>query len=266
MKYINNLFKEKTNTEINLLLLFKFLILFSIIFLYTHIIIKNYHIKNIYSKTIFNKKEIINELYIKKIKKKIIKLKRSSIEWPLPKEIIFKPWMTTKDLKAFCSFMKPGNIYFEFGSGGSTNIASFYNVKTYSVESDVKWHKKLKDNNIKANYITIDLNVQWAGYPGQKVNIEKWKRYIQAYKKEYNANIILIDGRFRVACGLDIFPKIKNDCIVLIHDYTKRIQYHFLENYYFKIKTWDNLAAFIKRPNINNIPKNIYDKYLKEKL
>jgi len=285
MKYINNSFKEKTESsdklvnkiffkkisevyylKNNLLFLFKFLILFSIIFFYTHIIIYNYLFNNIHSKSIFNKDKVMNKLLIKKLKKKIIKIKRFSIEWPLPKEIKFRPWMTSKDLKAFCSFMKPGNIYFEFGSGGSTNIASFYNVKTYSVESDVKWHKKLKDNNIKANYITVDLNVQKEGYPGPKTNIENWKKYIQAYKKEYNANIILIDGRFRVACGLDIFPKIKNDCIVLIHDYTKRIQYHILENYYVKIKTWDNLAAFIKRPYINDIPKNIYEKYLREKL
>ena len=38
--------------------------------------------------------------------------------------------------------MKPENIYFEFGSDGSTNIASYYKLKTYSVESDARWHEK----------------------------------------------------------------------------------------------------------------------------
>ena len=131
--------------------------------------------------------------------------KRSTIIYPKLSEIKFKPLMSQKELKAFCSFMKPGNIYFEFGSGGSTNIASYYKIKTYSVESDITWHKKLKKNNIKANYITIDLKSNKMGFPGKNTNIEDWKKYVQSYRKEYNADIILIDGRFRVACGLDIF-------------------------------------------------------------
>ena len=53
--------------------------------------------------------------------------------------------------------MNPKNIYFEFGSGGSTNLASYYNLTVYSVESDISWHNKLNSSGIKANYITIDL-------------------------------------------------------------------------------------------------------------
>ena len=94
-------------------------------------------------------------------------------------------------LIAFSYFMKPENVYFEFGSGGSTNLASFYKVKTFSVESDVEWHEKLKKSGIKANYITIDLKVENFGYPGNNTNLEDWKKYIQAYKHEYNANVFL---------------------------------------------------------------------------
>ena len=194
----------------------------------------------------------------------IEKYKRTSIEWPLPTEIKFKPLMTLKETKAFCYFMKPNNIYFEFGSGGSTNIASYYKIKTFSVESNVNWHKKLKKENINATYITIDLKVQKSGYPGKGTTIEDWKNYIQAYKEEYNADVILIDGRFRVACGLDIFNKIRNDTIVLIHDYTSRKEYHILENYYLKLEVWDSLVAFIKRSNISIIPPDIYNYYLNE--
>ena len=190
------------------------------------------------------------------------KYKRVSIEWPLPKAIKFKPIMSIKETKAFCYFMKPENIYFEFGSGGSTNIASYYKLKTFSVESDVKWHKKLKDEYINATYITIDLKANQAGFPGKTTTIEDWKKYIQSYKEEYNADVILIDGRFRVACGLDIFNKIRNDTIVLVHDYSLREEYHILENYYLKIAVWDSLAAFIKRQNISTIPLDIYNHYL----
>lgn len=93
--------------------------------------------------TINNKKEfnLIN------FEKRIRELKRDSIIWPLPSDIIYKPIMNGRDIKAFSSFMKPENIYFEFGSGGSTNLASYYKLKKiYSVESDVSWHNKLKSH------------------------------------------------------------------------------------------------------------------------
>ena len=173
--------------------------------------------------------------------------------------------MSDIDLKSFLYFMKPENIYFEFGSGGSTNIASYNKMKTFSVESDVKWHEKLKKSGIIANYITVDLHASSIGYPGIDTNISEWKKYIQAYKKEYNADIILIDGRFRVACALDIFPKIRNDTLILFHDYKNRNSYHIIERYYIKLQVWDTLALFIKNSNIDSIEDEIYNKYLKVK-
>ena len=196
----------------------------------------------------------------------IDKYKRASIIWPLPNELKFMPKMSKRDLIAFSYFMKKENIYFEFGSGGSTNLASYYKLKVYSVESDAKWHENLKKNGIMANYITIDLQSNGFGYPGNGTSIKDWKKYIQAYKIEYNADMILIDGRFRVACALDIFSKIRNDTLVFIHDYKERLDYHIIEDYYIKIKDWDSLSLFLKKKDIFSIPNNIYNYYLKEKI
>ena len=172
--------------------------------------------------------------------------------------------MKNKELKAFLSFMKPNLTYFEFGSGGSTNVASYYKLKVYSVESDVLWHNKLKKNKINATYITIDLKTKFWGFPGKDTTVKDWKRYFQAYKSKYKADIIFIDGRFRVICGLDIFPKIRNDTLVLVHDYNRNI-YHILEKYYIKVRKWGNLCAFFKNPNITIIPRNVYNKYIYNK-
>ena len=112
-------------------------------------------------------------------------------------------------------------------------------------------------------YLTIDLNSRDnSGRPGPGTTIEDWKKYIQAYKPEYNADIIFIDGRFRVACGLDVFHKIRADTLVLIHDYNCRPYYHILENYYIKVRSWHSLTAFFKRPNVTFIPENVYNKYI----
>ena len=192
-------------------------------------------------------------------------MKRNSVVWPLPLDIKYKPLMSDKDVKVFSSFMKPENIYFEFGSGGSTNIASYYKLKKiYSVESDVNWHNKLKSHLLNdITYLTIDLHSKNnLGTPGPDTTVEDWKKYIQAYKPEYNADIIFIDGRFRVSCGLDVFHKIRADTFVLIHNYNDRPHYHILENYYIKVKSWDTLAAFFKRPNVTLIPENVYNEYI----
>ena len=223
---------------------------------------KTNKIKNPFFKDNYKKYDSLFEQTIDAI---INKYKRLSIIWPLTKEIKFRPFMSKNELIAFSYFMKPENIYFEFGSGGSTNLASYYKVKTFSVESDVRWHDKLKKNGIIANYITIDLNARYKGYPGKNTTINDWKKYIQAYKREFNADIILIDGRFRIACALDIFSKIRNDTIIFIHDYERK-EYHILERFYLKIKMWDSLVLFIKNPNVKSIPKSLYNFYLKEKI
>jgi len=211
---------------------------------------------------ISNALNINNSFYLEN---KFKELQKSTIEWPLPYKIRFRPMMNDEDLKGFLSFMKPNLTYFEFGSGGSTNVASYYKLKVYSVESDALWHNRLKNSNINATFITVDLKTSNLGYPGNDTTIEDWKRYYQAYDSKYNADIILIDGRFRVVCGLDIFPKIRNDTLVLIHDYSNIEKYHILENYYIKVKKWDSLCAFFKNPNITSIPQNVYDTYMYDK-
>lgn len=252
------------NIYIKLFIYLNLIIIYFILYrIYRKLILKINYVKNDKIKIDINSS---NNIYSKDAIKSIIdKHIRTSIIWPLPKEIIYKPMMSNKDLKAFSYFMKPENIYFEFGSGGSTNLASYFKLKTYSVESDIKWHAKLKSSRIIANYITVDLKNTAFGYPGNNTNINDWKKYIQAYKKEFNAHVILIDGRFRVACALDIFSKIKNDTMVLVHDYENRKQYHIIEKFYIKIKSWDVLALFIKNPFIDSIPIDIYNFYLNEK-
>ena len=227
-----------------------------------------YFHKKIIPKSVYEKFYILQN-YLRKFSRNkdyydllINKYRRSSVVWPLPKEIKFYPNMTSIEIIEFSFFMKKDNIYFEFGSGGSTNIASYYKLKVYSVESDAKWHNKLKKNGIIANYITVDLKSNFFGFPGNGTSLKDWKLYIQAYKKEYNADIILIDGRFRVACALDIFSKIRNDTLVILHDYNSRKEYHIIEDYYLKIKECVNLAVFIKRKNIFSIPKKIYTSFL----
>ena len=164
---------------------------------------------------------------------------------------------------AFLSFLTNDTIYFETGSGCSSVIAKYYTKKSYAIEGCKKWYEQGIQNGLKDNLIFHDLkpdNPTWS-YPGKESDIEDWKKYFQSYKESYNADVILIDGRFKVATAMDIFNKIKDDTIVFLHEYQDRPVYYIIEKYYKYIYHWGSLTAFIKKKEIESIPLEIQKKY-----
>ena len=197
--------------------------------------------------------------HLKEINKKRTFTKRL----PLEKSINCQPHFRTRELIAFMSFLTKNNTFFETGSGCSTIMAKYYSKKVYSLEGCKEWYKIGIKNGLKDNIIFKDLKVddpKWS-YPGNKTNLNDWKNFFQSYKKEYNADVILLDGRFKTATALDIFNKIRNDTIVLIHEYSPRPIYFIIEEYYQYIYHWDTLAAFIKKEGIKEIPLEVQKKY-----
>jgi len=59
-----------------------------------------------------------------------------------------EPWFGKNDKKMFYKYLKNTNVYFEYGSGGSTYQASILNniKKIYAVESDIQWQNKVKQS------------------------------------------------------------------------------------------------------------------------
>jgi hypothetical protein len=193
----------------------------------------------------------------------IIKKRTFEKRLPLPKEIKCTPHFRKEELIAFLSLLTKDTIFFETGSGCSSVIAKYYAKKTYAVEGCTKFYKKGIKNGLKDVLLFNDLkpdNPTWS-YPGKNSNIEDWKNYFQAYKKEYNADVILIDGRFKVATAMDIFNKIRDNTIILLHEYSSRPSYFILENYYNYVYHWGSLFAFVKKKNIKEIPMKIQKKY-----
>ena len=187
---------------------------------------------------------------------------------PLPRAITCQPHFREKELMAFLTFLEKNNTFFETGSGCSTIIAKYYTKKVYAVEGSKTWYNKLINEGLKDNVIFKDLKCDdstWS-YPGKRTNIRHWKNYFQSYKKEYDADVILIDGRFKVATAFDIFNKIREDTIVLIHEYWPRPLYFVFEDYYQYIYHWDTLVAFVKKKDIKEIPLDIQKRYWNESL
>ena len=185
-----------------------------------------------------------------------------------------KPYFSVNDTQMFYKYLDNSKIYFEYGSGGSTYQASIRNNinKIYCVESDNEWlhilQEKITSNNVV--YFFNEMNVQpntW-GYPGAKstrTQCIQYSNYIRklTLEQQQGIDLILIDGRFRVACCLKCFDIINADCFIVFDDFLDRSHYHIVLDYYDIVeRTIDNRMVILqKKKGIDFIPEELIQKY-----
>lgn len=183
------------------------------------------------------------------------------------------PYLEKNDKKMFYNYLDKANIYFEYGSGGSTYQASIRdNIrKIYSVESDISWQNKLKQiiKNKDVSYIFNAMDTQpnnW-GQPGINATNKQKCDYSGHITKltrdeQYDIDLVFIDGRFRAACCLKCFDVINNNCLIAFDDFLNRPQYHVVLDYFDIIdKTIDNRMVILKKKNNISVPLEIINKY-----
>lgn len=132
------------------------------------------------------------------------------------------PELSANDMKMFYRYLDKATVYFEYGSGGSTYQANLRpNIqKIYTVESDKTWMNKLKSvikNNTKITYIYNEMGIKphtW-GYPSGrclKKSLTNYSEHIRNLTVEERSKIdlVMIDGRFRVACCSKCFDVIND--------------------------------------------------------
>jgi len=186
-----------------------------------------------------------------------------------------EPWLENNDKIMFYKYLDKSTKYFEFGSGGSTYQASIRNniKQIYSIESDLEWHNKLKEifkdkNHINLIYNEMDTKSNTWGYPGpnstedQKIN---YSNQIISLDKNLSNNIdlVMIDGRFRVACCLKCFNVINDECLIAFDDFLDRPEYHIVLIYYEIVDQTDDdrMVILKKKQNIKSIPDKLIKKY-----
>jgi hypothetical protein len=171
-----------------------------------------------------------------------------------------EPWFCNNDKIMFYKYLDKSNTYFEYGSGGSTYQASIRNniKKIYSVESDLIWYTKLKQiliNQNKVNLIYNDLCTKPNNYgrPGINSTSDQCKNYSNQFvflpkDVQKSVDLILIDGRFRVACCMKFINLISNNCFIVFDDFLNRPQYQIILDYFDIIEqTQDNRMVILKK-------------------
>ncbi|MBT9289219.1 hypothetical protein [Prosthecodimorpha staleyi] len=145
--------------------------------------------------------------------------------------------MSSPELAFFKAELRLARRYMEFGSGGSTVLASQMVEKVATVESDPLWIgrvlREAGDGRQRIHPILVDIGpVRGLGYPSDGTTRKSWP----AYHKEpwgrlgrTDFDLYLVDGRFRIACFLQILRRAKRDAHILVHDYRPRPNYHVME-------------------------------------
>jgi hypothetical protein len=138
--------------------------------------------------------------------------------------------------------------YLEFGSGGSTLLAHRMVKTVVSVESDGHFLAEVRrrlDGNPGAAATLIHANIGLTEEWGKPVftrltpkRVQRWQRYPQAPWAHYRRmglepDLILVDGRFRVACVLESLLHLStpHSCRILCDDYAGRPHYHVVERF-----------------------------------
>lgn len=162
--------------------------------------------------------------------------------------------------------LNKSKFYYEFGSGSSTLRADHLNIRFLSVELDKSFfnliQKKLTKRNVQ--YIPIGPVGEFS-YPlfKDKKKIFNYINSIEFYFKNMDyPDFVLVDGRFRVACCLNLLrflDKEKFDMIILIDDFKNRNHYKILYEY-FNIKLVGRMALLTSTKK--KFDQEVFEKYL----
>lgn len=157
-----------------------------------------------------------------------------------PSEPHFDPESTAR----FNEEIAKASSYVEYGSGGSTVLASKLRIPTVSVENDRRYAVAVRealgpDSPVDLVVVNTGPVLEW-GHPVMTRPKALWRllwlRYVEAPFSRVDSfpNFILVDGRFRVACALASAREAhdrKQHTILMLDDYDDRPPYHVLERY-----------------------------------
>lgn len=173
-------------------------------------------------------------------------------------ELPTSPAMTSDEQQLFLSKLKQAKNYFEFGSGGSTVWAVQQGLTVQGVESDPAWVQALQEKlgqQCQVAVVDIGPTGDW-GYP-LTTQTDKFPRYSQAIlEHEHAFDLILIDGRFRVACTMATIQHIakhhtQDSTIIFIHDFWNRPQYHCVLEFLDVVEQVESAGVFKVKKDVS---------------
>lgn len=222
------------------------------------------------------KKYLSEEKLLTSSPKQLKQLKQKRI--PKPEAETFPvpdaPFMTDAERQLFKQVLQQASRYFEFGSGGSTVWAVNENLTVKGVESDAKWVNALKEKlgeECQVDAVDIGPTKEW-GYPVSTQQSSKFPAYSKAIHLHEEAfDLILVDGRFRVACTMAAIQHIlehskkPQNARIFIHDFWNRPHYHAVLPFLETVEKVESAGLFKIAKNANKAEvAALWEQYAKQ--
>eukprot|EP00802_Teleaulax_amphioxeia_P010034 Tamp_10059.p1 GENE.Tamp_10059~~Tamp_10059.p1 ORF type:complete len:591 (-),score=104.47 Tamp_10059:262-2034(-) len=148
----------------------------------------------------------------------------------LPMVNVACPMMWPREAKLLLSVLKPESVVLEWGSGTSSLYYSQCVTNWTSIEHHVPWcheMQTLAPPNLRVKCVPIEKEYEVSfGSPGTWDGSKKeFKTYVEAAKEAARmpngVDIVIIDGRARGDCSIEVLPYLRADSLVFIHDWIK---------------------------------------------
>lgn len=168
-------------------------------------------------------------------------------------------WMTPAEARLISAAMWPGMRYLEYGSGGSTRRFGRLASVAYSIEHDADWCRQmeptLRGTPIRMVCVPVARAPAGSGGWGSRTpfdaaNYTTFRDYVQAPGSLplSTYDVVLIDGRARVACALYILRRLSRSSVVILHD-ANRKRYAPVGTYYEEVgRVTSGKGAVVLRP------------------
>ena len=168
------------------------------------------------------------------------------------------------------SFLSCSDRFLEFGSGGSTVLAAnAVSTSVVSVDSSLAWIDRVRaacdreGARVAPHLVHADIGpVRKWGYPVDPAT--DWTAYhsaVWSHDGAADADLYLVDGRFRVACFMQIVLRARRSAIIGVHDFASRPQYHVMNEVARETARADDLSFFVLQGQSKSKIRNILDKY-----
>lgn len=167
--------------------------------------------------------------------------------------------MPPDEARAVSQAYATAQVILEYGSGGSTVLGAEMADRTlFSVESDAQWladmHTYFDAHPPAATLHLLHGDIgptkAW-GHPLDDDDFRQWPDYPTAVWRHadfVSPDVVLIDGRFRVACFLTTLFCATKPVRVLIDDYLDRDSYHAVETFAKPVAYYGRMAQFDLTP------------------
>ena len=173
-----------------------------------------------------------------------------------------KPRMEDDERELFAAFLRAAKSYAEFGTGGSTVLASsLVDGPVFALDSSSEWLDSVRVACAKCGKasepVLLHVNIgpisEW-GAPLGVTHRHLWPDYAKSMwhiPGAAKADLYLIDGRFRVSCAVEALLRCRSDAVILIHDFAERTRYHIIKEVAREIAFARSLSAFVRRSDFD---------------